>query len=34
MSRPDVLVDADWVEAHQDDPGVAIVEVRRGHQRV
>jgi thiosulfate/3-mercaptopyruvate sulfurtransferase len=27
MSRPDVLVDADWVEAHQNDPGVAIVEV-------
>ena len=27
MSRPDVLVDADWVEAHADDPGVAIVEV-------
>ena len=27
MSRSDVLVDADWVEAHLDDPGVAIVEV-------
>jgi len=27
MSRPDVLVDADWVEAHKNDPGVAIVEV-------
>jgi thiosulfate/3-mercaptopyruvate sulfurtransferase len=27
MSRPDVLVDADWVEAHNNDPGVAIVEV-------
>ncbi len=27
MSRPDVLVDADWVEEHKDDPGVAIVEV-------
>jgi thiosulfate/3-mercaptopyruvate sulfurtransferase len=27
MSRSDVLVDADWVEAHQDDPKVAIVEV-------
>jgi thiosulfate/3-mercaptopyruvate sulfurtransferase len=27
MSRSDVLVDADWVEAHTDDPGVAIVEV-------
>ena len=27
MSRPDVLVDADWVEAHANDPGVAIVEV-------
>ena len=30
MSRPDVLVDADWVEAHQNDPGVAIVEVDEG----
>jgi thiosulfate/3-mercaptopyruvate sulfurtransferase len=27
MSRSDVLVDAAWVEAHQDDPGVVIVEV-------
>ena len=27
MSRSDVLVDADWVEAHLNDPGVAIVEV-------
>ena len=27
MSRPDVLVDADWVETHKNDPGVAIVEV-------
>jgi thiosulfate/3-mercaptopyruvate sulfurtransferase len=27
MSRPDVLVDADWVEAHIGDPGVVIVEV-------
>src|SRR6202050_3427844 len=27
MRRPDVLVDADWVEAHKNDPGVAIVEV-------
>jgi thiosulfate/3-mercaptopyruvate sulfurtransferase len=27
MSRPDVLVDADWVEAHQADPGVVLVEV-------
>src|SRR5579875_1983937 len=27
MSRSDVLVDADWVEAHIGDPGVAIVEV-------
>ena len=27
MSRADVLVDADWVEAHIDDPQVAIVEV-------
>ena len=26
MSRTDVLVDADWVEAHIDDPKVAIVE--------
>jgi thiosulfate/3-mercaptopyruvate sulfurtransferase len=27
MSRNDVLVDADWVESHIDDPKVAIVEV-------
>ncbi|MEV0977038.1 sulfurtransferase [Streptomyces sp. NPDC049915] len=27
MSRSDVLVDADWVEQHLDDPKVAIVEV-------
>ncbi len=27
MSRSDVLVDADWVEAHLADPGVVIVEV-------
>lgn len=27
MSRSDVLVDADWVEAHLDDPQVALVEV-------
>ena len=27
MSRPDVLVDADWVEAHLADPGVVLVEV-------
>ncbi|MBX6371085.1 MAG: sulfurtransferase [Acidothermus sp.] len=27
MSRQDVLVDADWVEAHLDDPKVVIVEV-------
>jgi thiosulfate/3-mercaptopyruvate sulfurtransferase len=27
MSRSDVLVDADWVEAHGSDPGVVIVEV-------
>jgi thiosulfate/3-mercaptopyruvate sulfurtransferase len=27
MSRPDVLVDADWVEAHKSDPGVVLVEV-------
>jgi thiosulfate/3-mercaptopyruvate sulfurtransferase len=27
MSRSDVLVDADWVEAHLDDPGLVLVEV-------
>jgi len=27
MSRADVLVDADWAEAHQDDPKVVFVEV-------
>ncbi len=27
MSRSDVLVDADWVEAHLDDPKVVLVEV-------
>jgi thiosulfate/3-mercaptopyruvate sulfurtransferase len=27
MSRPDVLVDAEWVEAHHGDPGVVLVEV-------
>jgi thiosulfate/3-mercaptopyruvate sulfurtransferase len=27
MSRSDVLVDADWVEAHGSDPGAVIVEV-------
>jgi thiosulfate/3-mercaptopyruvate sulfurtransferase len=27
MSRPDVLVDADWVEAHHGDAGVVLVEV-------
>jgi thiosulfate/3-mercaptopyruvate sulfurtransferase len=27
MSRSDVLVDADWVEAHENDPGVVLVEV-------
>ncbi len=27
MSRSDVLVDADWVETHNGDPGVVIVEV-------
>ncbi|MHB2021724.1 MAG: rhodanese-like domain-containing protein, partial [Mycobacteriales bacterium] len=27
MGRSDVLVDADWVEAHLRDPKVAIVEV-------
>ncbi len=27
MSRSDVLVDADWVQAHLNDPGVVLVEV-------
>ncbi|MEV5704606.1 sulfurtransferase [Actinoallomurus sp. NPDC052274] len=27
MSRSDVLVEADWVQAHLDDPGVVLVEV-------
>jgi thiosulfate/3-mercaptopyruvate sulfurtransferase len=27
MSRSDVLVDADWVDAHKHDPGVVVVEV-------
>jgi thiosulfate/3-mercaptopyruvate sulfurtransferase len=27
MSRSDVLVDADWVEAHHGDPGIVLVEV-------
>jgi thiosulfate/3-mercaptopyruvate sulfurtransferase len=27
MSRSDVLVDAEWVQAHRDDPDVVIVEV-------
>ena len=27
MSRADVLVDADWVDAHIDDPGIVLVEV-------
>jgi thiosulfate/3-mercaptopyruvate sulfurtransferase len=27
MARSDVLVDADWVEAHLDDPSVVLVEV-------
>ncbi len=27
MSRQDVLVDADWVESHLDDPSVVLVEV-------
>jgi 3-mercaptopyruvate sulfurtransferase SseA len=27
MSRADVLVDADWVQAHLRDPGVVLVEV-------
>src|SRR3954451_6830466 len=26
MSRSDVLVDADWAEAHLDDPGLVLVE--------
>ena len=27
MSRSDVLVDANWVEAHLDDPNIALIEV-------
>ncbi|MGH3376454.1 MAG: sulfurtransferase [Actinoallomurus sp.] len=27
MSRSDVLVDADWVQAHLDEPGIVLVEV-------
>ncbi|MCU1674028.1 MAG: hypothetical protein JWN77_2141, partial [Frankiales bacterium] len=27
MSRENALVDADWVEAHLDDPKVVLVEV-------
>jgi len=27
MSRSDVLVDADWVQAHLGDPGIVLVEV-------
>ncbi|MCW2713225.1 MAG: thiosulfate sulfurtransferase, partial [Frankiales bacterium] len=27
MSRADVLVDADWAEAHLDDPKIVFVEV-------
>jgi thiosulfate/3-mercaptopyruvate sulfurtransferase len=27
MSRTDVLVDCDWVQAHQDEPGLVVVEV-------
>jgi thiosulfate/3-mercaptopyruvate sulfurtransferase len=27
MSRADVLVDANWVQAHLDDSGVVLVEV-------
>jgi thiosulfate/3-mercaptopyruvate sulfurtransferase len=27
MSRSDVLVDAEWLEAHRGDPRVVIVEV-------
>jgi thiosulfate/3-mercaptopyruvate sulfurtransferase len=27
MSRPDVLVDADWVQGHLDHPGLVLVEV-------
>ncbi len=40
MSRDAVLVDADWVESHRDDPGIVLVEVDedtsaydRGHLR-
>ena len=34
MSRSDVLVDADWVEANLDDPGCRARRGRRGHQRL
>jgi thiosulfate/3-mercaptopyruvate sulfurtransferase len=27
MSRNDVLVDADWIDAHRDDPNVVLIEV-------
>jgi 3-mercaptopyruvate sulfurtransferase SseA len=27
MSRADVLVDADWAEAHLEDPNIVFVEV-------
>ena len=30
MSRADVLVDADWAEAHLDDPKIVFVEVGLG----
>ena len=31
MSRSDVLVDADWVEAHGSDPGVVHQDVGTAH---
>jgi len=33
MSRKDVLVDPDWVQARIDDPEVVVVEVDEGHVR-
>ena len=27
MTLPDVLIDADWVHAHLDDPGIVLVEI-------
>jgi thiosulfate/3-mercaptopyruvate sulfurtransferase len=30
MSRSEVLVDADWVQAHLDDPGVVGVPIELG----